>query len=159
MATSSTPQPTPAHAWKKQVEMVTLPSGNVAALKKPSVLNMLMTDGDIPEAFARQISDSISGNSRNAKPTNEVVVKQNELPQLIQFADRVCVAAFINPCIVQEREPDYDNGEIALDDVNTEDRLFVMAWSMGETGGESSTTATTAFPEESPGGVSTASDQ
>jgi hypothetical protein len=126
-------QVTPASAWEKQTELVELPSGKVAELQRPDMIDMVLRDGSIPDSLASLVVESITTGARTEwKPTTD------ELPGIANLLDTLCKACFVYPRVV-ESEPDYDAGEIALKDVKSIDRMWLMSWAMD--GGEEASAA------------------
>lgn len=120
---------TPASAWKRKTEVVQLPSGAVAELKKPSVISLALRGGRLPESLSAIVFDSLNGRKRqdteNWKPENP--------GEIADLMDVICTGAFVNPAIVEQ--PDYEAGQISIEDVQEEDKLWVLNWA-GVGGGE-----------------------
>lgn len=136
---------TPASNWKRQTEVRLLPSGNAVELRRPSVVDTIMTDGALPEGMAAVIMEGFfTRNNAEWKP------KPEDMPALAALMAKLCRASFVNPRIVDDGiEPDYNANEIALADVSDVDRRAVLNWVLG--GGEAQ--AVTPFPQKQMAGV------
>jgi hypothetical protein len=117
-------QVTPATQWKRQTEIVLLPSGVTAELQRPSTIDTILTDGNLPDGLAQvMIAGLITGEEA------EMTIKGSDLPAIADLVKTLCRAAFVSPKIVDEStEPNYDKNEIALADVKDVDRMFILAW-------------------------------
>lgn len=104
---------------------VQLPSGNVAALRRPSVLTMVSGD-DAPEFLKHIVADNING--RKPSGTTFEITPEN-LPGLNQTLEKVTRACFANPRIVDDPQGE---DEISLADVSDGDRIAVFQWLIGD---------------------------
>lgn len=130
MTENGTMQITPAEGWRRREEKVRLPSGKVAMMKKPDVVDVIMGDGTIPDALAGFMMSTAVGE------IDENQISAKELPGMMELANKLCVATFVEPRVVTG-DPDYDSGEIAIGDIDMVDRMFVVSWAQGRgTGGE-----------------------
>lgn len=120
----------PASAWKRKTEIVQLPSGLVAELKKPSVVSLALRGGRLPESLSAIVFDSLNGRKR--KDDTDGWQPQN-MGEVADLMDVICVGAFVNPKIVEN--PDYEQGQIAIEDVDEQDKMWVLNWA-GVGGGE-----------------------
>lgn len=117
---------TPASEWKRNAQMVTLPSGNVAEIRVVGMISLILSDesGDVPDLITAQLIAQLSG-----KPAqSQIVVDKSELPRMGGFIKRIAVASMVNPRIAEN--PDYDAGEIAYDDLSDEDKMFLLNLAM-----------------------------
>ena len=138
-------QVTPASAWKRQTEIIRLPSGAVVEVQRPSVVDTIMSDGSLPDGMAKVIFDGFFNSS-----DSQWQPKAEDMPALAELMAKMCRGAFVNPRIVEAGvEPNYDNGEIALADVKDIDRRAILNWVVG--GGE--VQAVTPFPEKQMAGL------
>lgn len=117
---------TPAAGWKRKTEAVQLPSGNVAELKRPNAISLIMEDDNIPDQLTNFVLGRINGT-----PDGTIGV-ENRKP-VMMLARLVAQEAFVNPRIV-EGEPDYDNGEISISDVDDFDLFAVLEWAVSAGG-------------------------
>jgi len=143
---SSTLEITPASQWKRHSERVRLPSGLVAELQRPSTVDTILTDGNLPDGLAQVMLDAfVTGGNTQWK------VSAQDLPAVADLVNTLCRAAFVNPRIAPEgTAPNYDAGEIALDDVLDIDRLFILSWATNA-GGQAP--AASRFPAQQVAGV------
>lgn len=111
-------------------ELVELPSGKVARLRKPDVLALISENGEVPDG----LSQFMFGDSKDADMAEA-------LPAMAPLLNRVTRAAFIEPRIVDEPSKD---DEISLEDVAMADKLFIFQWLMEGAAGQQAGT----FPEE-----------
>lgn len=117
-------QPTPAREWGK-AHLYTLPSGNVARLKRPAVL-ALASNGHNP--VSAKVMLEIYSTKEQPKTDEEKLaqIKTNSQRYL-----EVLALTFIEPKLVIDREPDYDAGEIGPGDLSDTDLLWVY-WTFVE---------------------------
>ena len=102
-------------------ELVPLPSGNVARLRKLSLLGF-MRKGKIPDPLSAVINEMVAGKRREAA----------DLDTFSDFADLldlICREAFVEPKIVDDPQED---GEISIEDIDFQDRMAVFNWSQKE---------------------------
>lgn len=140
-------QITPASQWKRPTEIKQLPSGAVVELQRPSTVDTILSNGNLPEGLAQVMMDTfITGGNAQWK------VKPEDLPAIAELVNTLCRASFVTPKIVAEGiVPNYDANEIAMSDVLDNDRMFVLGWVMNA-GGKAP--AVTQFPEKQMGAVS-----
>jgi hypothetical protein len=98
-------------------ELVTLPSGAVVKLRKPS-LTGLLKKGLVP---AHLLSVAM-GSGEDKKLTAD------DLKKGVELTDFILMEAFVEPKLVREN-PTED--EICLDDLTDEDRFHVQAYAQG----------------------------
>lgn len=119
-------QTTPASAWRKVNELITLPSGKVAELKKPNAISMIIEDGSVPDSLIGIVAGNINGRPQT---TAAPEYNRGDISGILNLAETICRAAFVSPVIVEDgKQPDYDAGEISIEDVDENDRIFVMNW-------------------------------
>lgn len=133
------PAHTPATDWKRREELVTLPSGKQALLRAPNVINMIMGDGAMPDFLVKQMTDALTGNNEESTPAEgedeNLDIGVDDFRALIGIADAVTRAAMVQPRLCAEGEtPNYDSGEISLDDIDFPDRMFIMQWASDANG-------------------------
>ncbi len=122
---------TSGKAWRARTEEVQLPSGNVAELRKPDVLALVMRNGGIPDVLTAQVMGGLV--DENAKPPE---FGAKELGQLLEMLNVVTRACFVNPRIVDKAEAELADDELRIEHVSMEDKQFVFAWAIG--GGDGS---------------------
>ena len=119
---------TPASQWR-QGEILELPSGNVAEVKRPSAISMMLEDGTIPDSFIGIVSGNINGQPQASEQQG---YSREDIKAILDLTVKICRAAFVKPRIVPpNQEADYTNDEISIDDVSEADRMFVMNWAFG----------------------------
>jgi hypothetical protein len=117
-------QVTSAQEFRKKTEelkegkIVTLPSGNVVKLCKPSITSMLK-NGLVPN---RLLSVALGSKTDTTQLTPEDLKKGMEL------IDFIIMQAFVEPKMV---EKDPQDNEITIDDLTDEDRTFVQTYAQG----------------------------
>ena len=136
------PKVTPARAWKRQppTYLRTLPSGNTALLRRVTLVE-IATSGHLPEPLSALIGEVIEATlARQDVSSPEWAEKWKartadlDLATMQKLIDDVTPLLFVEPRIVTDREPDYDAGEIALDDVSLDDRSDAFVSAFGEVG-------------------------
>jgi hypothetical protein len=111
---------TSGSAWRK-THIAQLPSGNVAELKKPDVLDLIQNeDGTIPDMLLQFVT--------GVKQVKNVEMTGETGKLFIDLIQKLTKASFVSPRVVDN--PSADN-EIALGDVELADKLFVLRWAMG----------------------------
>ncbi len=112
-----------AKQWKRPVfEDVEFPSGKTANLVRPSMMNVMTREGNIPNSLQQFI---FSGGHKTMDDNDPETMRA-----LMFLADRLAIAAFSSPRVVTGREPNYDADEMALDDIDDTDKLFLLNWVM-----------------------------
>jgi hypothetical protein len=117
-------QVTPAAQWKKSI-LAELPSGMVAELRRVSAIQMVMDDGSIPDDLYGYMLQAADGSLNE----NDIKNDPKALKGYFMLQMKVVKAAFVSPKIVDEN-PNYDAGEILLDDIEDADLQFVANWAM-----------------------------
>lgn len=141
-AKAAAPQVTAASAWNKPEEVVqghllTLPSGNVARLRRTLNLPTLLRQGKIPNPLASQVDKMI----REKKPSIAATPDDTQmLMQMVQLINSQLPKIFIEPRV--EAEPakwDEDihgewepsEGAISVEWLTPEDAMFAFAFAQG----------------------------
>lgn len=133
MADEKPTQPTPAQEWHKpQGDLYRLPgSGNVARLRRPSMLAMAAKAGHIPNPLTDEV--------RRFLATTQDADKMSEAQQINSYEKNVkayvqiAALAFVEPKLILDREPNYSAGEIGPGDVPDLDYLWI--WGSVVSGG------------------------
>lgn len=135
---------TPVSDWK-QGEVVQLPSGKVARLRKPDVINLILADGHIPDAFMPILfgKDAKPGQPADVEMTPELL--QDILPTM----NTIIKACFVEPRIVDTP----DDTTLGVNDVAWADKLWVFQWVFGGQGQAAAT-----FPSQQARNVATVSN-
>jgi hypothetical protein len=106
---------------RKDGELITLSSGHVLRIARPSI-NGLMKTGQLPTelsnaAIKMQQSD---GN----KP-----ISADEMKKYVEYNERIISLSVVSPRIVDN--PNYDNDEISIDDLADDERTEVLQYVQG----------------------------
>lgn len=139
---------TPASQWKRPTETHQLPSGKVVKLKRVSPISLIMRAGNIPDSLAHIAMDAINGGGK--KNSQAAGFGKQDLGMIADLMDSITKSAFADPVIVDN--PDYENGQIAITDIDDDDKIWVMNWAMNPAGGQA--TAAERFPEKPVGELS-----
>lgn len=126
-----TQQFTPANEWLPKLEALTLPSGKVIEVRRASVIDMLMSDGNIPESFANLLEKSAEQQDGDGKVT-PWKPRPEEFTEITEFYKKVVLATVVRPKVVADREADTDAGEIHLSWISDNDKAAIMSWALGE---------------------------
>lgn len=109
---------TPAKEWRRTLE-VKLPSGYTAEIRALDV-GAFVRLGRIPDTITPIVEALVKGSENPlAADTLESIMRMAE------FLNAVCMASFVNPKVV-DREPDYERGEISVDDLTWDDKQMIM---------------------------------
>jgi hypothetical protein len=117
-AHTSQQKPTPAKEWGK-VHAYLLPSGNIARLKRPSVL-ALASNGHNPVSMAVMLELYSKKDQPQTDDEKLVQIKATSRKYL-----EVLALTFVEPKLVIDKEPNYDNGEIGPADLDDGDLMWV----------------------------------
>lgn len=105
--------PTTAGGWKlEESELQTLPSGNVALLKRPQLSGMIRR-GEIPNPLL------------HAAGAMEAGQLPEDMAQAVELTDLLVSLAFVKPKVALE---DAGDGELPIDAISDADKGFVAAW-------------------------------
>lgn len=117
---------TSGREWRSRDEAVefTLPSGKVALLKKPDVLEIL-ADPDIPDLLTNKVMEGMTGE----KPKAEI--QREDIPRLLKTLNKMCVACFVSPRVVETAQAD---DEIEVRHIDFQDKLAVFNFAFGQEG-------------------------
>lgn len=106
--------PTSASAWPvDEAELHTLPSGGVALLRRPSVMEQLRR-GEIPNPLLQAALEVAQG---------EPLQDYQQAAEFLAFS---VASAFQEPPVSLDDEP--ENGELPLSAISDEDRRYVLVW-------------------------------
>lgn len=128
---------TTAAQWKSG-EIVQLPSGKVAKLRRPDALSLLLHDGRLPDALGPLIFGKTEGTG-----VAEIELTPESLTALVPILDQLAVACFVEPRVSEESAGQGDDVLIPSD-IAFNDKLFLFQWVFGEAG-----TLAGRFPVES----------
>jgi hypothetical protein len=116
---------TPASAWRRQAqegELYTLPgSGNVARLRRPSLMALLSGAGHVPNPLSDAVLRFMAVADDAKTEAQKLEAYQRNVRVFVEIA-KLCM---VEPRLAIGRPPDYDAGEIAPDDLHDRDLLFI----------------------------------
>lgn len=124
--------PKSAAAFKRRVSL-TLPSGLEVEVRKVSPKNLILNSpkGTIPEFLTEIVLSGMEGNSVSPAQLMENMPPDKKLEAaaaLNVFGVMILKSMLVWPVISDT--PDYENGEIALDDLDDADQEFLTVWGM-----------------------------
>lgn len=127
--------PTPASAWKSERTegfLVTLPSGNVARVRRTMDMLTLLKTGRIPNPLAVHLKKMIEGKGVKQEEVRDTEIIQ----QMIDLAGETVPKMMIEPrCEVPPEDDDGtwtpSEGAISLYDLTIEDRIYLMSVGQG----------------------------
>ena len=119
-------QITPASAWRRDVENVKLPSGNVARLRRSNMLSIIRNSENVPNFLAARVTENLSG-KRKAKsaPAEPMSVKD-----AIDSVFFLAMAAFDYPQVV-DREP-VTADEVNIAHLSEDDIAYAASYATGD---------------------------
>jgi len=117
-------------------ETVQLPSqqGTDAGvlLRRPDVVNIVASDGNVPDLLTAQVVDMIEGKQPNGKNPLAQGDAQENVRQVMQLVNIVCTAAFVDPPVHNDGSDEKDaQGRIPVQWLDFNDRTFVFEWALG----------------------------
>ena len=106
---------------RNKVETIELPSGLVVELKRPSI-DKLIRAGHIPADVAVSVQ-RLNGQDSKA-------LKGEELKEYFEVIDLITEHSFVSPKIKKGElsDAEYDEGFISIDDVEENDKVFIMTY-------------------------------
>lgn len=104
-----------ARERERRSELVSLPSGLVARLVRPTPGEMFMRTGRLPQSVAARLS----GGANEAAAGEELIALAKQTVELCRFV-------FVEPRVPDELEPGVD---VSYDDIE-----FALRWARGEVG-------------------------
>lgn len=119
---------TPAQAWRTKPQLVELPSGNVAELRRLNLIAMMKKQADVPNFLLVKVQEGISGKRKTKLLSEEApeVDAKDALESLLWIA-REC---FVYPKLVDGEAQGDD--EACIDDIGLNDLMFVMDYAIGD---------------------------
>lgn len=100
-------------------EVISLPSGLVVKVKRPSVPHMIKA-GRLPASLAA---------AQFRMQTSQNEASDKDVERIYQLQLKIVELALIEPKVAQA--PDYDAGEISIDDIEPTDCDAIYAWVNG----------------------------
>lgn len=121
---------TPVSDWRQDGELVELPSGKVAELRRPNLLAMLRDGGDdVPnflKAYVARKLTSKNGTGDDENPMQNIKDPMDAVDTLIFLAKSV----FVYPRLV-DGEPQADD-EVRVSDMDVNDLSYASAYALGD---------------------------
>jgi hypothetical protein len=119
---------TPISEWEPQAEDVPLPSGKVAKLKRPDLVDMIAGEGEIPDLLSNLVMNlTVNG---KAKEITLDTMTNEQLKELMKSLNVIAIACFVEPRLWEGDEQRAD-GAIPVKWVAFNDKAAVMAWALG----------------------------
>lgn len=135
---------TPYEDWIPQTEEVTLPSGKVALLRRPELVDIIIGD-DIPDVLTNMVMDAV--NRKTSQSLEEFELTAENMPELLKMFNVIAVACFVDPKVVDGVNAP-PPGAILAKWIPFKDRAHVFGWALGAQFQPAAT-----FPEEQTGDV------
>lgn len=115
----------------KRSEKLLLPSGLKVEARKPDPARLVMANannGNVPMPLVTHMNAVANGKVK-ADKAPAIVLSEADMPALAKFMDLIVRAAMVWPVVV-EINPDYEAGQIVMEDLSAEDRKFIYDWAM-----------------------------
>lgn len=139
------PQRTTASEWRAKVagEDLTLPSGNVALVRRPG-MDTFLREGVIPDSLTPIVEDAVKkGKGLSTAAQKEMLKDPKQIAGVIDLMDAIVVAAVIEPK-VKAVPKDADGQPVPFDErgatdclyadeVDLDDKVFIMNFAVGGT--------------------------
>ncbi len=103
---------------RKAGELITLSSGHTLRISRPSV-NNLVKSGQLPSELANAAIKMQSGGTIN----------DQDMKRYVEYNERIVKLSVVSPKIVDE--PNYDNDEISVDDLDDNERSEILLYVNG----------------------------
>lgn len=126
--------PTSISEWKSQAgRTLLLPSGKRALLRNPG-LPAFIKSGLIPNALLPIVLEAL----REKKSPDMSALNMDDMEKvisMIELMDNVAVACFVDPSLseVPEDPKDREEDVLYVDEIDAQDKAFVMQWAVGGT--------------------------
>lgn len=104
---------------RHKTETLELPSGVIVELRRPQI-DKLIRQGHIPADVAVSV--------QRLQGQDSSTLKGKELKDYFEVIDLITEHAFVNPKVKKGElsDADYDNGFISIEDVEENDKVFIM---------------------------------
>lgn len=122
-----------AQAWKKQTMVVEFPSGLMAEMTRPNALAFLTERDDVPDFFFAIMTSSTPQEAQEKISALSPEQQRDYTRMLSHFGEQLMVEHSVNPLVVTNKEPNYEEGECSLDDVKAidfNDKQWLINWGM-----------------------------
>jgi hypothetical protein len=118
---------TPASEWRNKAELVKMPSGRVAKLRRANLLTMIRDGENVPNFLATKVTERLSGR----KPANAAAPDSLEMARsAVDSVFFIAKAVFVYPRLV-DGEPQADD-EVCIADVPESDLAFAASYATGD---------------------------
>lgn len=128
--------------WKKssgaEAAPITVPSGNVALVRNPG-MKLFLKEGMIPNSLLTIVQTSIDANQGKTMANVQQDLKANATPEqmqdILKLMDAVTIYCVVEPKVApvplvgEERDEDI----LYVDEVDLEDKMFIMQYAVGGT--------------------------
>lgn len=110
--------------WVQQTEIVTLPSGRTAELRRPDLVNLIGEEGNVPNVLANLVLSGIQNG------TTTIEVKDVEtFREILKALNVIAKAAFVFPELSDD--PECSAPFVHVGKVPMNDKGWVFAWALG----------------------------
>jgi hypothetical protein len=118
---------TPASAWRKELETVEMPSGNIAQLRRLNMLAMIRKGDNVPNFLATKVMENLQGQRKTkAAAAADTFSASDAIEAVFWLAKNV----FAYPRLV-EGEPQADD-EVCIDHISEADLAFAATFGTGD---------------------------
>lgn len=118
---------TPASEWRTNAELVQMPSGRVAKLRRANLLTMIRDGENVPNFLAAKVTERLSGR----KPANAAAPDPMEMARsAVDSVFFIAKAVFVYPRLV-DGEPIADD-EVSISSISEEDLAFAATYATGD---------------------------
>lgn len=129
---------TEASEWKKKATQgvkLQLPSGHVCLARNPG-MEAFLDEGMVPNSLMPIVTAAIKqGQGLDPEKTKELAEEPSMLGDIVMFANRVLCKSVIQPRVEMPPKEESERSDDVLyaDEVDMEDRLFILQWAVGGT--------------------------
>lgn len=122
---------TSASSWKKSRPEIELPSGNTAQLRRVGI-DVFLKTGRVPNTLLPMMRGALAG---KAIDLASVDITEQMVTDIMSLQDMIAVEAFIDPKVLPLPKEGAERDEDALyvDDIDFEDKQFILQWTLGGT--------------------------
>lgn len=112
-----------ANDFRPRGWLLRLPSDRVVEVREVDLVGLMLTnDGDIPDFLSGYVMRGITG--QRTEPT-EFNINQDNLVDVFKFINVMVKAAVLKPKVM-DAGARYDEGEINIDDLTTDDKQWIF---------------------------------
>lgn len=112
--------------WIPKTDEVTLPSGRVALLQKPDLVNVVTSGEEIPDVLTNMVMASING--QEVEPLNMSMTPEN-MPSIMKLLNVIAAACFVEPKVTNIEPPPPQM--VLAKWIPFRDRAHVLGWALG----------------------------